>query len=174
VQQAADDLAPGFYLCFSTLEDTSQPRNKARRYVDALTIPFMVLPGGSAGPAGMGDVGLVIDTKTGKRVKCLVADAGPGSKTGEASIRIAGILLDNLTPKQIVAAAKRDRLKGLNCNPRVGGSSAKRFRYIVFPGTASAWRHEDDPEVNVGRIEARVDGALAALTPDQLATILTG
>jgi hypothetical protein len=174
VQQAADDLAPGFFLCFSTLQDTSQPRNRARRYVDALTIPFMVLPGGSAGPARMGDVGLVIDTQSGKRVKCLVADAGPGGKTGEASIRIAGILLDDLTPKQIVAAALKDRLKGLKCNPRNGGSSAKRFRYIVFPGTASLWTHDNNPEVNVAKIEARVDGALAALTPEQLATVLTG
>lgn len=173
VTQGGNDPFPGFYVCFSTLQDSSLPQANPRRYVDALTIPFIVLPGGSAGPARMGDMALIIDLESGRRVKCLVADAGPGGKTGEASIRVAGILLDGLTPKQIVAAAKKDRLKGLSCNPRKGGSSKRRFRYIVFPGTATSWHAEADPEVSVARIEARVDGALAALTPDQIITITT-
>lgn len=170
VAQKAGDPAPGFFVCKSSLQDTSKAVSDPLRYVDALTIPFIVLPGGTAGPAKNGDAALVIDTKTGIRVKCLVADGGPSGKTGEASIQVVGILADGLTPKQIVAAAKKDKLKGLNCNPRNGGLNGpgdRHFRYIVFPNTGMTW-----PQT-VASIEARVDGALAALTPAQVLAITT-
>lgn len=170
VRQKAGDPAPGFFICFSTLQDANANQDDPRRYVDALTIPYLVLPGGTAGPARTGDVGLVIDLQTGVRVKCIAADAGPKKKTGEASIRTVGILADGLTPKQIAAAAKKDKLKGLHCNPRNGGLNGagdRHFRYIVFPGTTMTW------PTTVEAIEARVDGALANLNPDQLLAITT-
>jgi peptidoglycan hydrolase-like protein with peptidoglycan-binding domain len=170
VKQKVGDPAPGFFICKSSLQDTSKPVTDPRRYVDALTIPFIVLPGGSAGPAKTGDAALVIDMRTGKRIKGLVADAGPSGKTGEASILVVGVLADDLTPKQVVDAAKRNKLKGLHCNPRNGGLNGpddRKFRYIVFPGTTMTW-----PQT-IGAIEARVDGALATLTPEQIVAITT-
>jgi hypothetical protein len=170
VRQGPGDPAPGFFICKSSLQDDSKAVTDPRRYVDALTIPFMVLPGGTAGPAKTGDAALVIDRRTGKRIKCLVADAGPGAKTGEASILVVGVLADGLTPKQVVDAAKKNKLKGLNCNPRNGGLNGpanRKFRYIIFPNTGMTW-----PQT-VGAIEARVDGALAALTPEQVVAITT-
>jgi hypothetical protein len=170
VKQKDGDPAPGFFICKSSLQDTSKPVTDPRRYVDALTTPFIVLPGGSAGPAKTGDAALVIDMRTSKRIKCLVADAGPSGKTGEASMLVVGVLADDLTPKQIVDAAKKDRLKGLHCNPRNGGLNGpadRKFRYVVFPGTTMRW-----PQT-IGAIEARVDGALAPLTPEQIVAITT-
>ena len=170
IRQSNSDPAPGFFICKSSLQDKTKDVDDPRRYVDALKVPFIVLPGGSAGPAGMGDAALVIDLKTKRQIKCLVADAGPAAKTGEASIQVCGVILDDLTPKQIEAAAKKDKLKGLKCNPRnggVGGPSNRRFRYIVFPGTTMTW-----PQT-VSEIEARVDGALARLTPEQIIAITT-
>lgn len=168
VLQASGDPAPGFFICKSSLQDKSTPVADPLRYVDSLNIPFIVLPGGTAGPAGIGDAALVIDMKKGTRVKCLVADGGPAGKTGEASILVCGVILDGLTPKQIGSAAKKNKLKGLKCNPRNGGVNGpgnRHFRYIAFPGTAMTW-----PK-SVTAIEAHVDGALAALTPDQLLAI---
>jgi hypothetical protein len=170
VRQKATDPAPGFYVCKSSLRDQSKAATDPFRYVDALTVPFIVLPGGTAGPAKTGDAALAINLTTGTCIKCLVADAGPSRKTGEASILVVGMLADDLTPKQIQAAAKRDKLKGLNCSPRNGGLNGpndKRFRYIIFPNTGMSW-----PQTTAA-IEARVDGALAALTPAQVVAITT-
>lgn len=170
VRQRTGDPAPGFFICKSSLQDTSKPITDPARYVDALTVPFIVLPGGAAGPAKTGDAALVIDMRTGKRIKCLVADAGPSGKTGEASILVVGVLADGLTPKQVVDAAKRDKLKRLHCNPRNGGLNGpddRKFRYIVFPNTGMVWPQP------VASIEARVDGALTMLTPEQVLAITT-
>lgn len=170
VPQKAGDPAPGFYICFSSLKAPTLPVAEPRKYVDALTVPFSVLPGGAFAGAQEGDAAMIIDLKNKKVIKCIVGDRGPKAKTGEASILAVGMLADNLTAKQVADAAKKDKLKGLKCNPRNGGLSGVKyryFRYIFFPGTTMTW-----PKTQA-EIEAKVDGALASLTPDEIIAITT-
>jgi peptidoglycan hydrolase-like protein with peptidoglycan-binding domain len=161
VLQKASDPAPGFFISKTALSDGSKKAADPTKYVDALTVPYVVIPGVSIG-AKAGDVALVIDQETGTRVKAIVGDVGPGDETGEASMFLAGII-DGLKPSQITEAKARDKSSFMS--PRGGGTEKKRFRYVIFPGTTMKW-----PKTNA-EIEARVDGALAALTHDQLLAI---
>ncbi|MGV3531106.1 MAG: hypothetical protein ACO1QR_01960, partial [Chthoniobacteraceae bacterium] len=47
--QGADDPAPGYYVSTTALCDTRFPASSCRRYVDAETIPYIVLPKGMPG-----------------------------------------------------------------------------------------------------------------------------
>jgi len=160
--QGNGDPAPGFFVSQTSLRDPSKAATDPAKYVDALKVPYIVLPGGKLGAARVGDVALVIDFETGNRVKAVVADAGPGDEIGEASMFCAGLAI-GLKPSEVTEAEAR-RAKSF-INPRSGGTEKKRFRYIVFPGTKITW-----PKTNQ-EIAARVDGALAALTPDQILAI---
>lgn len=86
--------------------------------LNAYEVPFMVVPGPlvkGVRPIVMGSKGRIVDLKTGKFVDCVVADAGPSKKIGEAS----------------VAAAKA---LGINANPNHGGVDEQRILYIFWPG----------------------------------------
>lgn len=161
VLQKASDPAPGFFVSKTALSDGSKKDADPTKYVNALRVPYIVLPGVSIG-ARAGDAALVIDQETGARVKAIVGDVGPADETGEASMFLAG-LISGLKPSQITEARARD--KNSFMSPRGGGTEKKRFRYIIFPGTTMKW-----PKT-IPDIEARVDGALAALTHDQLLAI---
>ena len=116
VVQKADDPAPGFFVSSTALEDPSFERTDPRRYVDAETIPYIVLPGGLGAGAGLGDYAVVINRKTGTLSYAIYGDIGPRKKIGEASI----------------AAAKA---VGVPSSPRVGGVSAKIISYLIFAGS---------------------------------------
>jgi hypothetical protein len=129
-KQGPGDPAPSFYVSKTSLTDTSKAGTNPAKYVDALTVPYIVLPGGKLGAGRVGDVALVIDLQTGNRAKAVVADAGPPSELGEASIFCAG-LVTGMKASDITE--KEARRRGSFINPRKGGTEKKRFRYIVFP-----------------------------------------
>lgn len=150
VVQGSDDPAPGFYISTTSLEDPEFNRKDPRRYVDSESIPYIVLPGGKLGGAKLGDFALLINLKTKAQVAAIVADAGPKTKLGEASIAASAALLG---PG-----------KG---NPKNGGTEDKIIRYIVFPGSGDGKPKPADV------IAARVDGLLHALSKEQVIAVCT-
>lgn len=121
--QGPDDPAPGFYVSATSLhlahEDGSQrAATDPRKYVDAETVPFIVVPPQIVrGVAGivLGCKARITDTRSGRSVDCVVGDTGPRSKDGEAS----------------VAAAKA---LGIPSSARTGGEDAPVFLYELWPG----------------------------------------
>jgi peptidoglycan hydrolase-like protein with peptidoglycan-binding domain len=163
VLQGGNDPAPGFFISKTALTDGSRKTVYPTKYVDALKVPYIVIPGVSGGIAvKAGDVALGIDQRTGIRVKAIVGDVGPSDETGEASMFLAG-LIAGLKVSQITE--KEARNKESFMSPCGGGTEKKHFRYTIFPRTTLKW-----PKSNT-EIEARIDGALAALTNDQLLAI---
>jgi len=148
--QTATDPAPGYYISTTSLQNSALTRTNPKRYVDSESIPYIVLPGGKLAGARLGDLALVFNTqdKT-KRTAAIVADSGPMSKIGEASIACSASVLG---PG-----------KG---NPKNGGTEAKIIRYIVFPGSGNG-----QPQ-DVDAINQRVTALFAALTPDQQALVM--
>jgi hypothetical protein len=116
VVQKSDDPAPGFYVSATALEDPAFSRTDPRRYMDAESIPYIVLPGGLGAGAGLGDYAAIINRRTEDLSYAICGDIGPHRKIGEASI----------------AAAKA---VGVPSSARVGGISAKIIFYLVFAGS---------------------------------------
>jgi hypothetical protein len=116
VVQKSDDPAPGFYVSSTALEDPSFSRTDPRRYVDAESIPYIVLPAGLGAGAGLGDYAAVINRRTEAVSYAICGDIGPHRKIGEASIAAATAV-------------------GVPSSPRVGGVSAKIVFYLVFAGS---------------------------------------
>jgi hypothetical protein len=126
VVQSDTDPAPGYYVSTTALEDTSKNRRDPRRYVDAATIPYIVLPPDLAKAHGvrLGDFALVrrpvSDDDEGSApvtVGAIYADVGPKGKLGEGSIALAKAL-------------------GLPPDPKKGGA-AGGVTYIVLPGSGN-------------------------------------
>ena len=58
---------------------------------------------------------VIEDKVTGKSLTAIVGDFGPATHLGEASIAVANFF-------------------GINSSPKRGGTSARRFKYRIFPG----------------------------------------
>jgi len=71
------DPTPGFYVSGTALIDASFPEASPYRYLDSESIPFFVLPGTHGNGAKLGDVGLVLNTKTGDNCYAVYGDVGP-------------------------------------------------------------------------------------------------
>jgi Fungal chitosanase of glycosyl hydrolase group 75 len=129
-QQGVDGAigpAQGFTISATSLCDPNVTNtHDTARYVDASTIPFVVLPGGfprAVGQTGtsvskcLGCLCYVINLKTGNATGAVFADVGP--HVGEASLATALRLgCDPFYP---------------NARPKVAGMDSKRFFTIVFP-----------------------------------------
>jgi hypothetical protein len=113
------DPAPGFYISTTSLEDSSVEADDPRRYVDAESVNFFVLPGKLGLGAKLGDFGVVIRPDRNDYDYAVYADVGPAAKIGEASIALAAAL-------------------GIPSSPKTGGTS-HGIIYIVFPGTEQGW-----------------------------------
>jgi Fungal chitosanase of glycosyl hydrolase group 75 len=120
VIQGPTDPAPGYYVSFTALADSSKARTDPRRYVDSSTVPYIVIPARFAGGNGgkIGDLALVYYEKANKLVYCVVADIGPARKIGEGSIALANAL-------------------GLPADPKRGLDV--RLTYLVFPNSGAHW-----------------------------------
>jgi hypothetical protein len=111
-----------FFISTTSLFDPQFEATDPRRYLDARSVPFFVLPGGERGPFGtehgirLGDMALIVHG--GRGVFAVFGDAGPADELGEASpaviTRLAG------------APDATDRL------PRAIASGATT---VVFPGS---------------------------------------
>mgnify|MGYP001147637693 CR=1 FL=1 len=117
--QTESDPAPGFYISTTSLEDRTKDRNDQRRYVDAESINFFVLPGRLGMGAKLGDFGVVIRPQFNNYAYAIYGDVGPAAKLGEGSIALAATL-------------------GIPSNPKCGGVCHGLIT-IVFPGTTKGW-----------------------------------
>jgi hypothetical protein len=119
IVQSGSDPAPGFYISTTSLEDESRDRRDPRRYVDAESINFFVLPGRLGLGAQLGDFGVVVRPAANDYDYAIYADVGPAAKIGEGSIALAAAL-------------------GIPSNPKTGGAG-HGIIYIVFPGSKKGW-----------------------------------
>jgi hypothetical protein len=119
IKQGPNDPAPGYYICMTSLEDPNLPVTDPRRYVDALEIPYVVLPPSLAiaGGAKLGDFGAIYNQHNGMLTYVIYADAGPEDHLGECSVNAAHNV-------------------GLELVNKAGGAS-NGITYIVFPGSGN-------------------------------------
>jgi RHS repeat-associated protein len=122
VIQSKTDPFPGYYVSPTSLQDTTKAHSDPARYVDARFVPYIVhyRSDRSAGSTA-GDFATVVDTSIGRVIHAIVGDA-KGNGSGEASMRLAWLF-------------------GVNNNPRNGGTSTKKFCYIIYEGSrkSPAW-----------------------------------
>ena len=119
VKQKEGDPAPGAYVSATSYRWPERARIDPLAYVDAASVPYIVLPGpwrAQAVGVVLGCMATVEDTKTGRILDAAgVLDFGPRAKLGEASIACANFF-------------------GIPSSPKSGGTSEKRFIYTFFPG----------------------------------------
>jgi hypothetical protein len=123
----------GFYVSTTALVDEQKAVSDPARYVDASTVPYIVMPGEPEpqhprDSASLGDFAAVYSERTHKLAFAIFAEIGPQSSIGEGSIQLG----DDLGSY----AAGQPR----NAKDGVGVATAS-ILYIVFPGTrrAPAW-----------------------------------
>jgi cell wall-associated NlpC family hydrolase len=118
--QGADDPAPGYYVSTTALVDRTLKLANPRRYVDAETVPYFVLPPEVREhlhlDVRLGDFAFVIHPWRRRAAGAILADVGPAGKIGEGSMALAAAL-------------------GLPSNPRRGGTNLPNVIYVVFPGS---------------------------------------
>lgn len=125
VIQGPNDPAPGYYVSTTALSDPTKRYTDPHRYVDATTIPYIIIPGKPKRAVGvhlrdlvrMGDFVLVVNRSNGQVAGAIVADIGPVGKLGEGSIALAEAL-------------------GIPSDPRRGGTS-RNVVYILFPNSGN-------------------------------------
>lgn len=114
VKQNADSPAPGAYVSATSYRWPELARIDPLAYVDAASVPYIVLPGHwrqLAVGVVLGCKATVEDTKTGKILEASgVLDFGPTTKLGEASIACAEFF-------------------GVPSSPKSGGTKEARFIY---------------------------------------------
>jgi len=118
VTQDASGPAPGAYVSATSYRWPEFKRTDPLAYVDAASVPYIVLPSHwrkEAVGVVLGCKATVEDTKTGKILDAAgVLDFGPRAKLGEASMACAEFF-------------------GIPSSPKNGGTSEKRFIYTFFP-----------------------------------------
>ncbi|MEK6336827.1 MAG: hypothetical protein AABM67_18020 [Acidobacteriota bacterium] len=97
----------------------NKPANDPAAYVDAETVPYIVVPSLIIqGTAGVVRGCKARVTRGDRSADCVVADKGPRNKIGELSIAAA-------------------RALGLNPSPRNGGTESPEIFYELWPGVAA-------------------------------------
>jgi glycosyl hydrolase group 75 (putative chitosanase) len=114
VVQGDSDPAPGYYVSTTALFDRDNPNVRdPHRYVDAATIPYVVLHPRALKFAELGDFAIAVNIQNGKLSGAIVADeSAPNLPVGEGSIALANAL-------------------GINSNPRNGGKRGD-VAYVIF------------------------------------------
>jgi hypothetical protein len=119
IKQGPNGPAPGAYVSATSYRWPTFARTDPLAYVDAASVPYIVLPSHwrkLAVGVVLGCKATVEDTTTGKILKAAgVMDFGPKAKLGEASIACA-------------------KFFGIPSSPKDGGTTKKRFIYTFFPG----------------------------------------
>ena len=119
VKQNASGPAPGAFVSATSYRWPELARIDPLAYVDAASVPYIVLPSHwrqEAIGVVLGCKATVEDTKTGKILEAAgVLDFGPRTKLGEASVACAEFF-------------------GIPSSAKDGGTSEKRFIYTFFPG----------------------------------------
>jgi len=115
VVQGKNDPAPGYYVSMTSLYDAGIASERdPRRFVDAASIPYVVLPPEGFKHAQLGDFATVVNLQNGKVSGAIVADqSAPDLPMGEGSIALAVAL-------------------GIDADPRSGGVE-KGVAYVIYP-----------------------------------------
>jgi hypothetical protein len=122
VVQTTSDPAPGYFVATTSLSNPGFPATRPAHYIDASTIPFIVLPGSrykhftSLKLLRLGDVGVAYNRLNGKTCFAQFCETGPADKVGEASIALAAAL-------------------GVRADPKHGGLDTREIVYVVFAGS---------------------------------------
>jgi hypothetical protein len=117
VVQGPTDPMPGYYVSTTSLQDTARAASDPRRYVDAGTTPFVVLPWDQCLGAELGDFAVAANLRNGKLAGAILADLGPAGHLGEGSMALAQAL-------------------GIDSDARHGGTRCGVV-YVVFPGSGN-------------------------------------
>jgi hypothetical protein len=151
----ADGLRNGYFVSSTTLENSTPARADGcavHRYLDAETVPFVVLPLGGFGQVRVGDIAIVQSTD--RTVYALVGDEGPGTKLGEASIALNAKLLGKfgeplLTMKDTWAIDIQGRAVSLlvlgGTNKGLNGDYSPRNIEAVAQRELKRWNGNGDP-----------------------------
>jgi len=119
VVQGKSDPAPGYYVSTTALYDPSNPNVRdPRRYVDALSIPYVVLHPKALKYARLGDFATVVNLQNKRISVALVADISASNlPVGEGSIALA-------------------RALGVESSPRYGGKDGG-IAFLIYPGSGN-------------------------------------
>jgi Fungal chitosanase of glycosyl hydrolase group 75 len=120
--QSKDDMAPGFYVSTTALEDNTISGNKQARYVNSGKIPFIVLPSKPkfSPQQQLGDLAMCFNTQSGKQSWAIYADIGPSNQIGEGSMALSAAL-------------------GLSDSPKTGGTGKEIIAMVYWPGSRVGW-----------------------------------
>jgi hypothetical protein len=136
----------GFFVSMTSLRNTAHAGPASpKSYVDAASIPYLVLPAPiyrTDGMGEMGDIGWAMNLDNGRATPFVIADEGPVEPFGEASVAFW---------KALGAQAP---------NPRNGeGLPEGRIAYAVFPGSGrdSAIGWPIDPAALTREARRRLD-----------------
>jgi hypothetical protein len=115
IVQLKSDPAPGFYVSTTALYDRDNPNPRdPHRYVDAATIPYVVLHPKALNYARLGDFATVVNLQNGKISEAIVADESSANlPVGEGSIALAQAL-------------------GIDSNPRTGGKTGTLHMLFIL------------------------------------------
>jgi hypothetical protein len=119
VIQGKDDPAPGYYVSMTSLYDSRiTDEHNPRRFVDAASVPYVVLPPEGFKHAKLGDFATVLNLQNGKLASAIVADeSAPGLPMGEGSMALAKML-------------------GIDSDPRTGGIGGG-VAWVIFPASGN-------------------------------------
>jgi hypothetical protein len=120
VIQSKNDPAPGYYVSMTSLYDSTIPdEHNPKRFVDAATIPYVVLPPEGFKQAKLGDFATIVNLQTGKVAGGIVADeSAPELPMGEGSIALANML-------------------DIDPNARTGGTDGG-VAYVIYPASGNS------------------------------------
>jgi hypothetical protein len=118
--QRKSDPAPGFYVSTTALYDPRNPNPRdPHRYVDAASIPYVVVHPAVLRHTHLGDFATVVNLQNGKVAAAIVADqSSPDLPVGEGSIALAKRL-------------------GIASDPRHGGKEEPVIGYVIYPGSGN-------------------------------------
>jgi hypothetical protein len=145
VVQGKNDPAPGYYVSMTSLYDTSiANEHDPRRFVDAGTVPYVVLPPEGFKHAKLGDFATVVNLQNGKVTGGIVADeSAPELPMGEGSIALAVAL-------------------GIDSNPRTGGIE-EGVGYVIYPKSGNGKPRDSDEIVSTSQAYFQRWGGLQVL-----------
>lgn len=118
----------GYFVSQTSLKDHKKQDSDPEKYVNAVTIPYIVLPKifyKISGTGSPGDVGYAVNISNGKKSSFIIAEIGPSdSELGEISLSLA------------------QNLGGTQPNPKTGSGLPKGdIVFVVFPKSKAspAW-----------------------------------
>ena len=145
VVQGKNDPAPGYYVSMTSLYDANiASEHDPHRFVDAASIPYVVLPPKGFKHAQLGDFATVVNLQNGKVAGAIVADqSAPELPMGEGSIALADAL-------------------GISSDPRSGGIE-KDVVYVIYPNSGNGKPRTLDQIVSMSREHFQNWGGLRRL-----------